>query len=129
MSKPKLDKTDTKHTRLKIFHKELQTFISTLPGKDGKLDVKTIKQAIRKLPQAHPLNITYISYVEKCNWNSRQAKLKKWGSMGGFWDLTAFDRIANHLKYMKGYYREYSHTAKKLWSGRVKIYKNYIATN
>ena len=128
MSKPKLDKTDTKHTRMKVFHKELQTFIDTLPGKDGKLDVKTIKQAIRKLPQTHPLNTTYISYVEKCNWNSRQAKLKKWGDTGGYWKLTDFDRVANHIQYMKGHYREYSHTAKISWSGLVKTYKNYIAT-
>jgi len=128
VSKPKLDKTDTKHTRMKVFHKELQTFINTLSGKDGKLDVKAIKQAIRKLPQTHPLNTTYISYVEKCNWNRRQAKLKKWGDMGGFWDLTAFDRIANHLKYMNGYYREYSHTTKRSWGGPIKVYKNYIVT-
>lgn len=117
---------DTKYTRMKVFHNELQTFINTLPGKDGKLDVKTIKRAIDKLPQTHPIHVTYRSFLEKCNWNWRQAKLKKWGSVGSFRDLTEFDRIANHMKYMKGYYYEYFYSQKRITGGTFKVYKNYI---
>jgi len=117
---------DTKHTRMKVFHNELQTFINTLPGKDGKLDVKTIKRAIDKLPRTHLVHTTYRAYLEKCSWKQRQRQLEKWGTTRGFWDLTDYDRIAHHIKYMKGYYNEYFYTKKRSWGGPLKIYKNYI---
>jgi hypothetical protein len=125
---PKLPKSkDTKHTRMKAFHKELQAFISTLQGKNGKLDVKTIKRAIDRLPRTHSVHTTYRAYLEKCNWNRRQRSLEKWGTTGRFWDLTNYERISNHLKHMKGFTREFSHKAKHGWmGGRVSVYKNYI---
>ena len=79
---------DTKHTRMKAFHAELQAFINTLPGKNGRLDVKTIKRAIDRLPRTHSLHTTYRAYLEKCNWNSRQRQLERWDTTRRFWDLT-----------------------------------------
>jgi hypothetical protein len=124
-AEPKQSKVkDTKHTRMKAFHKELQTFISTLQGKNGKLDVKTIKRAIDRLPRTHSVHTTYRAYLEKCNWNRRQRSLEKWGSMGRFWDLTDYNRISNHLKYMSRHYTECAYKTKR----GHKVYKNYIAT-
>ena len=127
-TKPKQSETkDTKHTRMKVFHKELQEFISTLQSRNNKLDVKTIKHALDRLPRTHSVHTTYRAYLEKCNWDSRQRQLNKWGSMGRFWDLTDYNRISNHLKYLKGFTREFSHKAKHGWmGGRVNVYKNYI---
>ena len=89
--------------------------------------MKTIKHALDRLPRTHSVHTTYRAYLEKCNWDSRQRQLNKWGSMGRFWDLTDYNRISNHLKYMKGFIREFSHKAKHGWmGGRVNVYKNYI---
>jgi hypothetical protein len=122
---PKLPKSkDTKHTRMKAFHKELQAFISTLQGKNGKLDVKTIKRAIDRLPRTHSVHTTYRAYLEKCNWNRRQRSLEKWGTTGRFWDLTDYDRISKHLKYMSRHYTECAYKTKR----GHRVYKNYIAT-
>lgn len=115
---------DTKHTRMKVFHKELQAFISTLQSRNGKLDVKTIKRAIDRLPRTHSVHTTYRAYLEKCNWNRRQRSLEKWGSMGRFWDLTDYNRISNHLKYMSRHYTECAYKTKR----GHRVYKNYIAT-
>lgn len=126
---PKQPKSkDNKHTRMKVFHAELQAFINTLPGKNGKLDVKTIKRAIDRLPRTHSVHTTYRAYVEKCNWHSRQKRLEFWGTTGRFWDLTDYDRISNHLKYMNRHYTELAYTKKRSWGGPIKVYKNYIAT-
>ena len=126
---PKQPKSkDNKHTRMKAFHAELQVFINTLPSKNGRLDVKTIKRAIDKLPRTHSVHTTYRAYVEKCNWHSRQKRLEFWNTTGRFWDLTDYDRISNHLKYMNRHYTELAYTKKRSWGGPVKVYKNYIAT-
>jgi len=124
-AEPKQPKSkDTKHTRMKAFHAELQTFINTLQGKNGRLDVKTIKRAIDRLPRTHSLHTTYRAYLEKCNWNYRQRNLKKWGSAGRFRDLTEFNRLSNHLKYMNRHYTERAYKTKRGHN----VYKNYIAT-
>jgi hypothetical protein len=123
LPKPK----DTKYTRMKAFHKELQAFINTLQGKNGRLDVKTIKRAIDRLPRTHAVHTTYRAYLEKCRWKQRQQQLEKWGTIGSFWDLTDYNRISNHLKYMKGYYTELSHKARlACYGGIVSVYKRYI---
>ena len=109
---------------MKAFHKELQAFINTLQGKNGRLDVRTIKRAINKLPRTHSVHTTYRAYLEKCNWKFRQRQLEKWGTTGRFWDLTDYDRISKHLTYMNRYYSELSHVTKH----RHKVYKKYIAT-
>jgi hypothetical protein len=128
-AEPKQPKSkDTKHTRMKAFHAELQAFINTLQGKNGRLDVKTIKRAIDRLPRTHSLHTTYRAYLEKCNWNSRQRQLERWGTTRRFWDLTDYNRISNHLKYMNRHYTELAYTKKRSWGGPVKVYKNYIAT-
>ena len=119
---------DNKYTRMKAFHAELQAFINTLQSKNGRLDVKTIKKAINNLSKLHPVHTTYRAYLEKCNWGRRQRIFEKWGSMGRFWDLTDYNRISNHLKYMKRYYTEYAYTKKRSWGGPVAVYRNYIAT-
>ena len=126
---PKQPKSkDNKHTRMKAFHAELQTFINTLQGKNGRLDVKTIKRAIDRLPRTHSVHTTYRAYVEKCNWHSRQKRLEFWNTTGRFWDLTDYDRLSNHLKYMNRHYTELAYTKKRSWGGPIKVYRNYIAT-
>lgn len=123
--KPKVKQPkDNKHTRMKAFHKELQAFINTLQGKNGRLDVKTIKRAIDKLPRTHSIHTTYRAYLEKCNWNSRQRQLERWGTTRHFWDLTDYNRISNHLKYMNKYYTERAYKTKRGHN----VYRNYIAT-
>jgi len=118
---------DTKYTRMKAFHKELQAFISTLQGKNGKLDVKTIKLAINKLPRTHSVHTTYRAYLEKCRWKQRQHYLEKWGTTGCFWELTDYDRLSKHMKYMNGYYYEFAYKARLGYLGaQVSVYKNYI---
>lgn len=118
---------DNKYTRMKAFHKELQVFINTLQGKNGRLDVKTIKRAIDRLPRTHSIHTTYKAYLEKCRWKQRQHQLEKWGTTGRFWDLTDYDRISKHMKYMAGYTQEFSHKARHGCGGtRVNVYKKYI---
>lgn len=105
-------KKDNKHTRMKAFHAELQKFIDTLSF--IVLDTKTLKRKIDMLPQTHPVHVTYRAYLEKAGDKRRN------------YSLTDYDRLAKHMKYMKGYESVFSHFMKCCGYGNYKVYKNII---
>ena len=100
------------------FVAELQNFLTATASPGAVLTVREIKLWVRALPENHPLIEAYAMYRDACG--HRRA----WP-----WGLHEFNRLANHMKYLPGYQRQYAYT-KRYETGAqtrfIKVYKNVV---
>ena len=91
------------------FIAELHSFLIATAVPGSILTTKQIKKWIRGLDETHPVKVSYQEYVANCN------------SFGYKWGLEAFDRIANHMKYIPGYYQTPGHSRRLGYGSNVKF--------
>ena len=100
------------------FVAELQNFLTASASPGAVLTVREIKLWVRALPETHPLIEAYALYRDLCGHR------RQWP-----WELHEFNRLANHMKYLPGFYREIV-THKRVNNGAgskyVKMHRNKV---
>ena len=101
------------------FIAEFEKFLTATASVGSIVTSREIKLWVKGLPSEHPLKTSYNRYVELCGHEHGAGK----------WGLDDFNRIANHMKYVAGYQRQFAYT-KRYETGAqtrfVKVYKNII---
>ena len=100
------------------FCAELQNFLTATAPSGSIVTAREIKLWVRALPADHPVKASYNRYVELCGHERDRV-----------WSLEDFNRIANHMKYLPGYQKQYAYT-KRYETGAqtrfIKVYKNVV---
>ena len=103
-----------KKQRHSAFIAELQNFLSATAPSGSIVTSREIKLWVRALPVDHKLIVAYDAYAYSCGHSYYQK-----------WSLGDFNRIANHMKYLPGYYREVI-THKRIGSGGKEIGRAHV---
>jgi hypothetical protein len=108
------------------FIAEFEKFLTATASVGSIVTSREIKLWVKGLPREHPLKTSYNRYVELCG---HYVELRGSERTAGKWGLDDFNRIANHMKYVSGYQRQFAYT-KRYETGAqtrfVKVYKNII---
>jgi len=99
---------------------EFEKFLTATASVGSIVTSREIKLWVKGLPSGHPVKSSYNRYVELCGHDH---------GIYGKWGLDDFNRIANHMKYIAGYQRQFAYL-KRYETGAqtrfVKVYKNII---
>ena len=98
---------------------EFEKFLTATATVGSIVTSREIKLWVKGLPSGHPVKSSYNRYVELCGHEQ----------VAGKWGLADFNRIANHMKYIAGYQRQFAYTKRYDTGARcrfVKVYKNII---
>lgn len=89
----------------KTFVSCLQQYINENVPAGTILTSRTLKAIVKTLPADHKVIVEYNEYLKACGSDVIQN-----------WTLEEFTRMANHMKYLNGYYREIAYQ-KRVGSG------------
>jgi hypothetical protein len=97
---------------------ELHAFLQSIATPGSIVTSREVKCWVKGLDATHPVKVSYNLYVDLCGQSRSQQ-----------WQLDDFNRIANHMKYIPGFQRQFAYV-KRSSTGRhsrtVKVYKNQI---
>ena len=100
------------------FIAEFEKFLTATASVGSIVTSREIKLWVKGLPREHLVKSSYNRYVELCGHDRDRV-----------WGLEDFNRIANHMKYLPGYQKQYAYT-KRYETGAqtrfIKVYKNVV---